>query len=159
TLLSEWIPRSERRVSWVSLDKNDNDPVRFWTYVTFALRTLREDMCERTLALLQSPTTPSNDLITTTLANEINAFPDAIALVLDDYHTIELPAIHEAVALLLERLPRNMHIIILSRADPVLPLSRLRAQREMTEFRADDLRFTQGETASFLGDIMKIDMG
>lgn len=156
TLMSEWIPRSERCVTWLSLDKNDNDPVRFWMYVVGSLQLLREELGSKTLALLSLPERPSNDMIITALINEVSGFPDLFALVLDDYHSIEDPVIHESVALLLERLPQNMHLIMLSRADPVLPLSRLRARREMTELRAADLRFTRDESAAFLNGVMKI---
>ncbi|MCI0695626.1 hypothetical protein L0337_26935 [candidate division KSB1 bacterium] len=156
TLLGEWIPTSSRCVTWVSLDKGDNDAIRFWTYVIAALQMLRSDLGKKTQGLLNSPQPPTFETILTSLVNEIAAFPDVFALVLDDYHVIEAPPIHEALAFLLEHLPRNMHVIITSRADPALPLARLRAQREMTELRAHDLRFTLAESAAFLNEVMKI---
>ncbi len=156
TLLGEWIPTSSRCVTWVSLDKGDNDAMRFWTYVVAALQMLRSDLGKNTQGLFNSPQPPTFETIITSLINEIAAFPDVFALVLDDYHVIEAQPIHEALAFLLEHLPRNMHMIITSRADPSLPLARLRARREMTELRAHDLRFTITESTAFLNEVMKI---
>jgi ATP/maltotriose-dependent transcriptional regulator MalT len=156
TLLGEWIPASPRCVTWVSLDKGDNDPMRFWSYVIASLQMLRSDLGKSTQTLLDSPQPPTFETILTSLANEISAFPDAFALVLDDYHVIATPPVHEGLAFLLEHLPRNMHLIITSRVDPLLPLPRLRARRAMTELRAHDLRFTHAESASFLNEVMKI---
>ena len=156
TLLGEWIPRSPRCVTWVSLDKGDNDPMRFWSYVIASLQMLRSDLSKNTQALLDAPQPPTFETILTSLANEISAFPEAFAIVLDDYHLIEAQPIHDALAFLLEHLPRNMHVILTSRADPPLPLPRLRARREMTELRAHDLRFTLAESTAFLNEVMKV---
>lgn len=156
TLLGEWIPDSPRCVTWFSLDNSDNDPARFWSYVIAGLQMLRSDLGKNTQALLNAPHPPAFETILTSLANEIIAFPEAFALVLDDYHVITSPPIHHGLAFLLEHLPRNMHVIITSRADPPLPLPRLRARREMTELRAHDLRFTLTESTAFLNEVMKI---
>ena len=158
TLLSEWIPRSERCVTWVSLDRNDNDPVRFWTYVIHALQALQPDLGKKTLGLLQSPEPLPHTLIMTSLINEINTFPDNFALVLDDYHLIELPAIHQAIAFLLDHLPLHLHIAILTRIDPPLPLARLRARGQLTEIRAERLRFSAGECRQFLQQVMGLNL-
>jgi len=156
TLLGEWIPRSERCVTWASLDKGDNDPTRFWNYVIAALQMLRSDLGKNTRALFDSPHSPTFETILTSLVNEITAFPEAFALVLDDYHVIEAQPVHDGLAFLLEHLPRNMHLVMISRADPPLPLARLRARREMTELRAHDLRFTIAKSTTFLNEVMKI---
>jgi LuxR family maltose regulon positive regulatory protein len=156
TLLGEWIPTSRRCVTWVSLDKGDNDAMRFWTYVIAALQMLRSDLGKTTQELLNSRQPPTFETIITSLVNEVSAFPDVFALVLDDYHVIEAQPIHEALAFLLDHLPRNMHVIITSRADPPFQLARLRARREMTELRVHDLRFTLAESAAFLNEVMKI---
>lgn len=159
TLMSEWIPQSRRCVTWLSLDRNDNEPVRFWMYVVGALQSLDETLGGNTLLLLQSPEPQQLDTVISRLINEITAFPDTFALVLDDYHVIENPAIHESLAFFLDQLPRNMHLIILSRADPVLPLPRLRARQEMTEVRVNDLRFTHAESSAFFQSVMRIAIG
>ncbi|MCI0695627.1 hypothetical protein L0337_26950 [candidate division KSB1 bacterium] len=156
TLLGEWIPCSERCVTWVSLDKNDNDPIRFWHYVIAALQMLQSNLGKNTQALLDSPAPPSFETSLTSLVNEITTFPDAFVLVLDDYHVIAAQPIHDGLAFLLEHLPRNMHVIITGRSDPALPLSRWRARREMTELRAHDLRFTLAESTAFPNEVMKI---
>ncbi|MBE7554704.1 MAG: helix-turn-helix transcriptional regulator [Anaerolineales bacterium] len=158
TLLTEWIPQSERCVSWVSLDENDNDLTRFLTYFIAALQMLKSDFGQTLLVTLQSPQPPAIESLITALVNEIIRTLDKFALVLDDYHLIHLPAIHAAVAFLLSNLPPNMHLIITSRADPSLPLARLRVRGQLTELRAADLRFTPNEAAAFLNEIMGLSL-
>jgi LuxR family maltose regulon positive regulatory protein len=154
TLVSEWIPQSSHCVTWLSLDEDDNDPIRFWAYVVAALQKLRADLGEGALALLQSPQPPPIPSILSTLINEISSFPENFSIVLDDYHLIKTQAIHEALTFLLDHLPPQMHIILTTRADPPLPLARLRARDRLTELRADNLRFTRDEAALFLNEVM-----
>jgi LuxR family maltose regulon positive regulatory protein len=159
TLLSEWIAGCGRsqpsvRIAWLSLDKGDNDPARFWAYSIAALHTIHEDVGEAALAALPSPQSPPIESILTTLINEITAIPDGLVLVFDDYHVIEAQPIHDALAFLLDHLPPQMHLIIATRADPPLPLSRLRGRGHLTELRTADLRFTPEEAAAFLNQAM-----
>ncbi|NUO83790.1 helix-turn-helix transcriptional regulator, partial [candidate division KSB1 bacterium] len=156
TLLGEWIPHSPRCITWVSLDHGDNDPMRFWSYFIAGLQMLQSSLGEKAHALITEAQPPPLEFVLTTLVNEIAAFPDTFALVLDDYHVIAAPQIHQSLAFMLEHLPRNMHLIIASRSDPALPLARWRARREMTELRAHDLRFTRSESTAFLNEVMKI---
>jgi len=149
TLLSAWIPQSPRCVTWFSLD-DDNDTTRFWVYFISSLQTLRSDLGEAALVLLQSPQAPPISSVLTNLINDITSFSDAFAFVLDDYHVIESQPIHEGLTFLIEHMPGNMHLVITTRVDPPLPLARLRARDQLTEFRAKDLRFTTDETESFL---------
>jgi LuxR family maltose regulon positive regulatory protein len=158
TLLSEWIPHSEHCVAWLSLDPGDNDPPRFWAYVIAALQTLQPDLGASALALLDLPQTPPIESILTLLLNDVAAFPDRFALALDDYHVIETPTIHSALTFLLDHLPSNMHLMITSRSDPPLPLARWRARRQLTEIRAADLRFTSEEAATFLNQVMGLNL-
>ena len=158
TLMSQWIPRSERCVTWVSLDKGDNDPASFWEYVIAALQLLRADIGQKALLLLQSPHPPPIQKILTTLLNEVADFPDKFALVLDDYQAIQLPSIHTAVLFLLEHGPPHMHLVIAGRTDPPIPLGRLRGRDELTEIRTADLRFTPDETAFFLKQTMGLNL-
>ena len=162
TLLSAWCATtagSALLVGWVSLDSADNDPLRFWSYVITALDTLAPGVGTGALALLQSPQPPPIESI---LTNVLNAFSAAYAvppvrdsaLVLDDYHVITAPAIHGALALLLDYLPPQLHLVILTRADPALPLARMRARGTVTELHARDLRFTPDEGAAFLNQVM-----
>ena len=124
TLLSEWIPHSEHCVPWLSLDINDNDPARFWTYVIAALQVLKPDLGASTLALLELSQPPPIESILTLLLNDVAAFHDRFVLVLDDYHVVETPAIHAALTFLIDHLPPQMHLMITSRSDPPLPLAR-----------------------------------
>ena len=149
TLLSEWIPQSPRCVTWFSLDDADNDSIRFWTYFISSLQSLHPDFGESVLKLLQSPQAPPISSILVSLINEITAFEDEFVFVLDDYHLIDSQAIHESLTYLIAHLSKNMHLIIATRADPPLPLARLRARDKLTEIRAGDLRFTTDETKSF----------
>jgi LuxR family maltose regulon positive regulatory protein len=158
TLLSEWIPQSERCVTWVSLDDGDNDPLRFWSYVIAALQMLDAEIGSNALALMRTPVLPPIEAILTILLNEIAAFPDCFALVLDDYHVIDAKPIDTAVTFLLEHLPRQMHLVITTREDPNLPLARLRARDQLTELRAADLRFTSAEAADFLSQTMGLNL-
>ena len=150
TLLSEWLHQSPCYVAWLSLDDGDNDSTRFWTYFITSIQQLRSDLGEGALALLQSLQAPPIASILTTLINDITAFPDAFAIVLDDYHLIDSQPIHEALTFLIAHLPVNMHLVMTTRIDPPLPLARLRARDKLTEIRANDLRFTVDETRSFL---------
>jgi LuxR family maltose regulon positive regulatory protein len=133
TLLSEWIPQSERRVVWVSLDEGDNDPTRFWAYFIAALQGLKTSLGKKVLSLLQSPQPSPLESFQTTLLNEIAAFAEPFALVLEDYQVIESSTTHNALAFLIDHLPPCMHLIITSRADPPLPLARWRARSQLNE--------------------------
>jgi len=164
TLLSEWVGACGRPVAWVSLDESDNDPIRFWAYFIAALQTIpvfkEADLGRSALAMFQAPEFPAAEtslpieVLLTGLINEIVEIAVPFAFVLDDFHLIAERQIHETMAFLIDHLPPQMHLILSSRADPPWPLARLRARREMTEFRIDDLRFTPEEAAAFLNDAM-----
>jgi LuxR family maltose regulon positive regulatory protein len=156
TAISEWIPQSQHCVAWLSLDAGDNDPARFWSYLIAALQTLDAGIGELAASLLESLQPVPLESVITTLVNEIDAFPDAFLLVLDDYHVIESQAIHDSLSFLLGHLPPHMHLVISSRADPQLPLPRYRARAELIELRASDLRFSREEVASFLNQVMSL---
>lgn len=161
TLLSEWIHHGGRQVAWVSLDEGDNDPVRFLGYAVTALRKLRPGLGEETLTLLrhaQSPAPVELEPILTGLLNEIDAADADLVLVLDDYHAIDSPAVHQAVQFLLDRLPPRLHLVLATRVDPPLHLSRLRARGQLAELRARDLRFTSQEAADFLNQAMGLSL-
>jgi LuxR family maltose regulon positive regulatory protein len=158
TLLSEWIHRARQEtlpVAWLSLDEDDNDPARFLTYLVAALQGVQPDLGEGILSALRSPQPPSLEVLLVALANEIASLPGTTAylLVLDDYHVTKARPVHQALAWLLEHLPRpplGPHLVVASRSDPPLPLARLRGQGMLTELRVDDLRFTPEEAAAFL---------
>ncbi len=160
TLLSEWHIGAgpDMPLAWLSLDADDNATVRFLTYLIASLETLRTGIGRDSLALLQSLQAPSLKAVLTTLINSLSEVSPEFAVVLEDYHVIDAAPIHEGLAFLLDRLPPNMHLIITSRADPPLPLSRLRARGLLTELRAADLRFTQEEAADYLIRLMGLDL-
>jgi LuxR family maltose regulon positive regulatory protein len=161
TLLSEWRMihlGSEYPVAWVSLEEADNDPIRFLSYLIAALQAIEVGFGEAALASLRSPQPPPIESMLTALVNEIAAIPNDFALVLDDYHVIEAEPVHGAIAFLLEHMPPQMHLVIAGRTDLPLPLARLRARGQMTELRADDLRFTSAEATAFLKDVMGLDL-
>ncbi len=165
TLLSEWAsscnlqsPISNLQFCWLSLDEDDSDPARFWAYVVAALQTLHPQLGQSVLPMLQGPQPPPVRSILTPLLNEVAALSEPIVLVLDDYHLISEGAIHDGVAFLLDHLPQQLHLVIATRADPPLPIARLRARGQLTELRADDLRFTAEEVGAFLNDVMGLNL-
>ena len=158
TLLSSWLAGCGRPVAWLSLDEGDNDPVRFLIYLVSALQTLRPQVGEAALQILQSPQPPPIEAILTILLNEIAAIPDNFIFILDDYHLVDDRAIDNALTFLLEHLPPKMHLVITTREDPNLPLARLRVRRQLTELRAADLRFTPTEAADFLNQVMSLNL-
>lgn len=155
TLLSEWIENQENQpnpleFAWLSLDPDDNDPVRFLTYFISTIQKLKGSFGEDVLPVLQAFQITSIKEIWEILASQFVAGACQFALVLDDYHAIEAPVIHEGIAFMLEKMPDCVHLVISTRADPPLPLSKLRARGELIELRGKDLRFTSQEIAEFL---------
>jgi LuxR family transcriptional regulator, maltose regulon positive regulatory protein len=129
-VLADWAPSGNRPVAWLSLDAGDNDPVRFWRYTVAALDRARPGIAERVGPLLGPPPPPSFEGLVTALINELATQPGdgEVLLVLDDYHLIDPQPVHAAVTFLLEHLPPGLHLVLASRADPPLPLARLRAR-------------------------------
>jgi LuxR family maltose regulon positive regulatory protein len=159
TLVGDWLVSEAGRavrVAWVSLDEDDNDPTRFLAYLVSALTTVSSIDGAELLALLHSPQPPPPKVILTALMSRLEALPDRLALVLDDYHLITDKPIHDALTYLLDHLPAHMRLIITSREDPPLPLARLRGRGQLAEIRADDLRFTPDEAGQFLAQMLGI---
>jgi LuxR family maltose regulon positive regulatory protein len=188
TLVSEWLrawamrDSASPQVAWVSLDKGDNDPARFWTYVLAALRGI-PCLCEAgvgasALSMLQSPQPPPLETLLVDLINDIvevtsraapqegwsAAIPVAakdrrgpsLILALDDLHMIDNSQVHDGLGFLLDNLPPLVHVVIATRSDPPLPLSRLRGRGQLTELTAAELRFTPEEAAAFLNQVMRL---
>ncbi|GLV56835.1 hypothetical protein KDH_36740 [Dictyobacter sp. S3.2.2.5] len=161
TLLSVWAHRQKKtQVAWLSLDELDNSPTRFWVALIAALRrcpSLTTDFGENVMAQLQSPQPPPLPSCLSVLLHEIESqqvYPASIILIVDDYQVIEDPVIHQGMAFFLEHLPAHLHLILSSRVDPALPLARLRAYGQLTEIRADELRFQEGEANQFLDKLL-----
>jgi LuxR family maltose regulon positive regulatory protein len=153
TLVSSWLSSAAVVHTWLSLDEGDNDPIRFLEYFLAAIHKVVSNIRPDMLDLLHDRQAPSFEALVTLLINE-TAGSDDFTLVLDDFHAISSPPVLDIVAYLLEHLPPVMHIVLLSRTDPPLPLSRLRARGQLLEIRAEQLRFTQEEIALFFRDVM-----
>jgi len=156
TLLAEWLaaaPADGRCAAWLSLDQRDNDPALFWTYLITALKTAAPGVGAGALSLLQSPQPPI-EVVFASLLNDLDAISNDVVLVLDDYHVIDSRDVQDGMAFLLDHLPPQIHLVIAGRADPTLPLARLRGRGELVEIRAADLRFTPDEAAAYLNEVM-----
>lgn len=157
TLVRQWLAsRSDfPAVAWVSLDAGDNDPVRFWYSLFTAMQgwsTLSE---QELFSLLYPPLQPyvkplPLEAVLTTFLNEVARPQVHSLLILDDYHMIVENRIHETLGFFLAHLPETLHLVLLARHEPPLPLARLRANGHLNELRASDLRFTLVESAAFL---------
>ena len=154
TLVSEWLAGAGRPAAWLSLDEGDNDPTRFLTYLVAALQSIEAKIGEGVAGILQLPQPPPIESILTAVLNDITSLPDEFILVLDDFHVIDSRPVGDALAFLVEHLPPKMHLVIVTREDPDLPLARLRARRQLSELRVTDLRFTPAEAAEFLNRVM-----
>ena len=152
-LLADWARHAGRPVAWLSLDVGDNDPARFWRHVVAALGQARPgtgELAGPVLGPLEAASSP--DGLVMALINELAADPreDEVLLVLDDYHLIDSQPVHGSLLFLLEHLPPGLRMVLASRADPPLPLARLRAGGQLAELRAAELRFTADEAATLL---------
>ena len=150
-LLADWVRRGERPVGWLSLDADDSDPARFWRHTVAALDSARPGLAERVAPLLGLSAPTSLDGLVTALINELAQPADReVLLVLDDYHLIDSQPVHASLTFLLDHLPPGLQVVLASRADPPLPLARLRVRGQLAELRAADLRFTAEEAAALL---------
>ncbi|MBI3175289.1 MAG: LuxR family transcriptional regulator [Chloroflexi bacterium] len=159
TLLSAWLATNEHsKVAWYSLDEDDSEPGRFFTYIAASFRPLEPDSVPVLVSLLEAGSTNPREL-TAALINDMSEFSSKnVVLVLDDYHHITQQPIHDAFTYLIDHLPSNIHLVFNSRVDPPLPLGRWRARGQLTEIRADDLRFTEEEAAQFLNQTMGLSL-
>jgi LuxR family maltose regulon positive regulatory protein len=159
SVVAEWVSNCGRPVAWLSLDERDSDPGRFMAYLVAALRQVEDEAGGRTLAMMAAAG-PQASLapIMPHLVDEINVIPEPFVLVLDDYHLISEPTIHTAVGFLIEHMPQPLHLVLASRADPPVPLARMRAQGQLTEIRQSDLRFTTEETGALLRGVSGVEL-
>ena len=160
TVVSQWV--SDRRVrgllppvAWVALDSEDNDPVRFWRYVLTACQAFQTDLGSSSLALLVADqplpfVLPPLKAVLTMFLNEVTDHACQGVLILEDYHVITSSQIAETLAFLLDHLPSALHVVLMTRSEPPLPLARWRARDELLEIHASDMRFSLEETRRFL---------
>ena len=159
TLATQWIAQMERPVAWLSLDANDNDEARFLAYLFAAIGTVREDVGEAALARLTTTYLYNEtEAILTALLNDLALGEETAVIVLDDYHLITAPAVHQAVTFILQNMPVQLHLIITSRSEPPLPLALLRARDALNWIGSRDLRFTPDEAAQFLQQTMGLEL-
>jgi LuxR family maltose regulon positive regulatory protein len=154
TLLAQWLTAGEVRVAWLSLDDGDADLRRFLTNLVAAVRVVAPEVGAEAVELLESERTVQAEDVLVGLVDDLDALPGPTVIALDDYHVVDGADVHEAVTFLLDNLPPQVSLAVTTRADPPLPLSRLRARGELLEVRAADLRFTDTEATAFLNDVM-----
>lgn len=150
TFLAQWTHSSRFPIAWLSIGEEDNDIERLLRYLLTAWETIQPGVKESPLGLLLGITSPNIDVVLSAFINVASDASDHAVFVLDDYHLIEDPAIHQAMSFLLDHLPPKLHFILSTRAEPALPLARYRARHELLELRTEDLQFRQQETADFL---------
>ncbi len=158
TVVSEWLRSCGRPAAWLSVDKNDNDLSRFLIYLIAALRHIDAEIGNDVQAALEETLSPHIEILLTRLISEIEKFPDKSIIVLDDYHLINSKQVHDAINFLIEFLPPAIHMVISGRTDPPLPISRLRVRGDVNEIRTPQLRFTKGEMATYLNDLLGFDL-
>jgi LuxR family maltose regulon positive regulatory protein len=158
TLVAEWLDHVQRPCTWLSLDKGDNDPVQFVTYLIAALQTVEDGVGGGAQSLLGASQLPPLESLLTLLINDMAANSQPFVLVLDDYDTIYAEAIHHAVEFLIEHQPPQVQLVLVTRQDPPLPLPRLRVRRQVVEISEDDLRFTAAEATEFLHQALGLDL-
>jgi len=171
TLVCEWVgslrldtakeSQINNQIAWLSLDEDDNDPARFLAYFIAALKQVEEietTFGDAALSMLRAPQPPPTKVILSSLINEVSDIPDRIVLILDDYHSIESASVDDALTFLIQHLPPQMHLVIATRDDPNLQISRLRGRGQLSELRAMDLRFSASEAAEFLNQVMGLNL-
>jgi LuxR family transcriptional regulator, maltose regulon positive regulatory protein len=155
TLLAQWCAGAGAgRVAWVSLDEGDNDPTRFWTYVVEAFRTVEPDVGGIALQALRRRSADLYRAVLPSLLNELGTIDSPLVLMLDDYHLVTNATCHQTLGFFLDHLPSGVHVALSTRADPPLPLARMRAEGELGEIRFVELEFTDEEASALLNGSM-----
>ncbi len=159
TVLAQWALAAgeDDRFGWLSLESSDNDPVWFWMYVIAALQNTSPGVGIRAVELLAMGADPVQ-VVLPTLLNDLDTIASPMVLILDDYHMVVSRAVHEQLAFFISRLPANLHLVLATRSDPLLPLARLRAGGDLAELRTDDLRFGAVEAEHLLNDVLGLDL-
>jgi LuxR family transcriptional regulator, maltose regulon positive regulatory protein len=150
TLLAQWIETIDRPTAWLSLDEHDNEPRVFVRSLTASLQSVFPDLFHGIASLFEAPRFPSVDHVVSLFINDLADVPDDVILVLDDYHLIRNSEIHTLLDQLIEHLPPQLHLVLISRSDPPMPLARWRARGYLNDLRPIDLCFTREETEAFL---------
>ncbi len=158
TLVSMWIANRGIKSGWVTLDENDNDPARFWTYVCSALRGFDPSVGKSTLSALATSQPPSFQTLLSPLINDLERLKESCVLVLDEFHAITSIEIDDGLSFLIQHLPETLHLILISRSEPSLSAGILRARGEMLDVGVSDLRFDESETRTFLREVLSAEL-
>lgn len=156
SLVAAWLREAGMRSVWLSLDTGDNDEVRFWRYIVAALDRAYPDFYARFAAHLERPQFTSDDFLVA-LVNALNDV-EALVFILDDYHLVENERIHAGMTFWLEHLPPHIHLVMISRSEPPLPLAKWRVKQRLLDLSAEALRFSEAEVATFLTEVMHLDL-
>ena len=156
TVVSDWIDQNKIPTAWFSLDNGDNDPVEFLSYIISGIQGISKEFGQSALKLLYSPNKTSSESIVSLLINEILKINQNFLLVLDDFHLVENHEILKLIAYLLEHIPGNIHIVLLTRSDPALSVSRLRSQHQLVELRSSDLCFSANDISVLFNKKLKL---
>jgi LuxR family maltose regulon positive regulatory protein len=156
TVVSDWINQNKIPAAWFSLDTGDNDPADFLSYVISGIQSIHKEFGESALKLLSSPNKPSVESIASLLINDILSINQNFLLVLDDFHLIKSNEVLKLVTFLLDHIPGNIHIVILTRSDPALSVSRLRSQHQLVELRSSDLSFSANDISVLFNKKLKL---
>jgi len=156
TLVCDWIHQQKIPAAWFSIDKGDNDPEEFLSYIISGIQGVRKEFGQSALRLLQSPNKPSPEAIATLLINDILRIKHDFILVLDDFHHVSSREVVELINFILQYIPGNIHLVILTRSDPALPLARIRSQHQMVELRLADLSFTAHDISALFNKKLKL---
>ncbi|MEM6429305.1 MAG: LuxR C-terminal-related transcriptional regulator [Deinococcota bacterium] len=156
TLVSQWLAQLDRPVAWLSLDTSESSPSQFVRYLLASLQTVQPDIGAGINEILEV----KQDLLAVlaSVMNDLAALPEPFVVVLDDFHLINTQDVNTLLEFILAHQPPHMHLVILSREDPALPLARLRVRHQLSELRASDLRFSVAETADFFNQLMGLDL-
>ena len=159
TLVASWLQETPKLVAWLSLDENDNDLLRFLRYIVATIRTRFAESCKEVHKMTRADYAPPTEYLAALLINDINDIQDSFVLVIDDFHFVNDVSVREFVSALIDNQPSNLHLLIIARTDPLLPLARLRASGKMTEIRAPSLRFRNDQAQTFLNQTMNTAVG
>ncbi|HEX2945981.1 MAG TPA: LuxR C-terminal-related transcriptional regulator [Clostridia bacterium] len=158
SLVAEWANKSASNFAWFAIDSGDNEPGRFFTYMISALQVFDSNIGIAVRSLLDSPQLPTIDIISAVLSNEIEEMPEKAVLVLDDFQYINNRAVLETLRSIIENQLQKLHLVIITRQDPDMPLSRMRANNRINEIRETELKFTYREACDFIHATMDTDL-
>ncbi len=158
TLLAQWAHATDLAVAWLSLGEEDDDVERFFRYLLRAWEDAQPGVMDSPLGVLLGSMMPDSKAVLSAFINTADDAPRDTVFVLDDYHLIEEPAIHDALTFLLDHLPQTLHFVLACRGEPPLPLARYRARRQLLELGPQDLNFSADETEAFLNENMGLEL-